>query len=223
MQPAAGKSFAFVALAALALASGLAAQSGATKASGANALQRPALGFSLAVPAGWAEKPDQDAAAMIVQEGRSEIGAMIFVQNEAVPSVVTDVLAKASVRLKNDKERAFISSRFDVFLNRPALIAVLEDKALRYKITLFPRDQEDTSQVYYAIMAVAPLAAFAGAEPALDRIASGFRMLPMAPMAPTAATGPPTPVPSTPTDDRFDRARVIDRILAPQAVKGAEQ
>jgi hypothetical protein len=211
MQPTARRLIALVALAALGLASGLAAQSGASRAPGANAIQRPTLGFSLPVPAGWVEKPAQDAAAMIVQEGHPEICAIIFVQNEAAPSSVTDVLAKASVNMKDGKERKFISNKFDVVLGRPALIAVLEDQTLRYKVTLFPRDGEDTSQVYYAIMAVAPLAAFARAEPALDRIASGFQILPMAPTAPTTSrTG-------TATDDGFDRAKAIDRILAPRA------
>lgn len=150
---------------------------------------------------------------MIVQDSRPEISAMVFVQNEAAPSLVTEVLAKAAVKLKNDKERKFISSRFDVLLDRPALIAVLEDKTLRYKLTLLPREEEDTSQVYYGIMAVAPLAAFARAEPALDRIASGFQILPMATAAPTTSR------PGTSTDDGFDRAKVIDRILAPRPVK----
>lgn len=200
--------------------------SGAVRTPGARVLQRPALGFSLSIPAGWAEKPDQDAAARIVEESQPEIGAMIFVQKEAAPSAVTDVLAKASVKLKNDTERTFISSKFDVVLDRPALIVVLEDKTARYKLTLLPRDEEDTSQIYYGIMTMAPLAAFAQTEPTLDRIAAGFQILPMAEDSARAAAAPPvaaavgteTPRPG-PSADGFDRAKVIERILAPQPAR----
>ena len=183
----------------------------------------------MSVPAGWAEKPDRDAAALIVQESQPEVGAMIFVQKEAAPSAVTDVLAKASVKLKNDKERKVVSSKFDIVLDRPALIAVLEDKTARYKLALLPRDEEDASQIYYGIMTMAPLAAFARTEATLDRIAAGFQILPMAeesarapaasPVATTVATEAPRPGPST---DSFDRAKVIERILAPQPVRRSD-
>lgn len=198
--------------------------SGAMRAPGASTLQRPALGFSLSIPAGWTEKPNQDAAALIVQESQPATGAIVFVQKEATASKVTDVLAKAAVKLKTDKERRVISSKFDIVLDRPALLAVLEDKDARYKLTLFPHDEEDASQIYYGIMTMAPLAAFAQAEPTLDRIAAGFQVLPLAEDSARApAASPAGPAPSATetarpgsSTDGFDRAKVIERILAPQ-------
>lgn len=205
--------------------------SGAMRVPGASTLQRPALGFSLSIPAGWAEKPDQDVAAQIVQDGQPQIGAIVFVRKEAAASKVTDVLAKAAVTLKTDKERTVISSTFDIVLDRPALVAVVEDNTVRYKLTLFPRDEEDASQIYYGIMAMAPLAAFASAASTLDRIAAGFQILPMAedsarvPAASSAEPGPVAtePARSGPLTDGFDRAKVMERILAPQPARKPDE
>lgn len=73
---------------------------------------------------------------------------IFFVQREATPAAVTDVLARAAVKLKNDTTRRLISSKFDVLLDRPVLIAVLEDATIRYKLTVVPR--ETTTACYRA-------------------------------------------------------------------------
>lgn len=202
--------------------------SGAMRAPGASTLERPALGFSLSIPAGWAERPNQDAAAAIGQEGQpDEIGAMVFVQKEAAASKVTDVLAKAAVKMKADTARTFISSTFDIVLDRPALIVVLEDETKRYKLTLLPRDEEDTSQVYYAVSTGAPKASWASVETTLDRIVAGFQVLPMAgdsaraPATPPAVKAPLASGMLSPgtSPAGFDRSKVIERMLAPRPAR----
>ena len=191
-------------------------------------LERTADGFSVAIPAGWTEKPDADAAATIVQRNQPDILAMIFVQKEPAPALVTDVLARAAVKLKTDPSRTLVSSAFDVVADRPALVAIFDDKTARYKLTLFPRDKDAKSQVYYGIMAAAPRALFAKSQETFDRIVAGFEILPgsrvpAGPKAETAAAAadresaaaPARPVGVSGGDP--DRARVIDRILAPRA------
>lgn len=190
-------------------------------------LRRPEQGFAIAIPADWIETSDQDAAASIVQESRPDVRATIFVQKEAALSKVTDVLAKAAVKLKSDKDRTFLSSSFDVVLDRPALLAVLEDQTTRYKLTLLPREEEDASQIYYLVITMAPRAAFGGVEPTLDRVAAGFQILPMAESArasavqPAVKAVPPAIGMLSPgaSPAGFDRAKVIERILAPHPAR----
>ncbi len=182
-------------------------------------LRRPELGFAVSVPTGWVEKPDPETAATIVQESRPEIGAMVFVQTEPAPAAVTDMLVKAVARLKANPDRQLVSSRFGTVLDRSALIAVLEDKAARYKLTLLPRDAGDASRGYYGVMTMAPLAAFAGAEPMLDRIAAGFQILPVTESPRPAASANDAPRPAA-SREVFDRGKVLDRILAPSKPVG---
>lgn len=132
---------------------------------GAAVLSRPADGFSVVVPAGWKPGADADGTPAIVQVSQSDVRVIFFVQREATAAAVTDVLARAAVRLKNDTTRRLISSKFDVLLDRPVLIAVLEDATIRYKLTVVPRETNDQSQIHYAVMAAAP----AGCSPRLKR------------------------------------------------------
>ena len=181
----------------------------ATQSPGVQIISRPADGFSLSVPAGWVEKSDSDGTTMIVQKSQPEVLVMLFVQREATPTAVTDVLAKASVKLKDDASRKVISSQFDVVLDRPALVAVSEDATARYKLTLLPREEGDRSQIYYGVVAAAPRAVFAKVEAALDRVVAGFAVVPLG--ASRSQSGRPAPA-----DPRFDRAKAIERILAPR-------
>lgn len=207
---------------AVAVVVGLAAVAQATQSPGGQILSRPADGFSVPVPAGWVEKADPDGTATIVQKSQPEVLVMFVVQREATSSVVTDVLAKASVKIKNDTSRKNISSKFDVVLDRPALLAVSEDGTARYKLTLLPREEGDRSQIYYGVVAAAPRAMFAKVEPALDRIVAGFLIVPMKTGTAARAQSPPrTPTQSAPPASRpatpaIDRAKVIERILAPR-------
>lgn len=209
------RTIAFVALAALA------AGAGAVRAQ--TVVQRPADGFSILVPSGWAEKSDSDSAIAIAQRTQPSVQTMVFVQKEAAPAAITDVLARAAVKLKNDKTRTLVSSKFDVVLDRPALVAVLEDKTARYKLVLIPRDEDETSQIFYGIMSAAPAALFAKSEPAFDRVVGGFQIVPMAAAAAQPKPSGSRPVPAAPTGATaarpsttgIDRAGVLERILAP--------
>lgn len=194
----------------------------ATQSPGVQTLSRPADGFSLPVPAGWVEQADPDGTAMIVQQSQPDVLVMFFVQREATATTVTDVLATASVKLKNDASRHVISSKFDVVLDRPALVAVSEDETARYKLTLLPREEGDRSQIYYGVVAAAPRAMFAKAAPALDRIVAGFQIVALA-SATTAQAQSPRRTPtrgtlpaSGPATPAIDRATVIERILSPR-------
>ena len=179
---------------------------------GTPVLSRPADGFSVVVPGGWAEGADADGTAAIVQTAQSDVMVIFFVQREAAPGAVTDVLARAVVKLKNDTTRRLISSKFDVLLDRPVLIAVLEDATVRYKLTVVPRDEGDNSQIYYGVMAAAPRQVFAKVEAALDRIVAGFTTVPLEPRA----SGPGR---EGPAGSAIDHAKVLERILAPWPTK----
>lgn len=177
-------------------------------------LTRRDQGFTLAIPTGWVEKADPDAAT-IVQKAQPDVAVMVFVQREPSRAVVTDLLAKASVKLKSDSTRKLLTSSFEVVLDRPALVAVLEDATARYRLTLVPRDEGDTSQVYYGVMATAPKALFAKAAPVLDKAVAGFRIVATSAAAAPAPTraressggrGAAAPV--------FDRTKAIDQRLA---------
>lgn len=176
---------------------------------GAEVLSRPADGFSVVVPAGWNPGAAADGTPAIVQVSQSDVMVIFFVQREATPSAVTEVLARAAVKLKNDTTRTLISSKFDVLFDRPVLIAVLEDETIRYKLTVIPRDQEDQSQIYYGVMAAAPRGMFAKVETALDRIVAGFAIAPLETLAsPAGRTAPGQPA--------VDRTKAIERMLAPR-------
>lgn len=176
---------------------------------GAAVLSRPADGFSVVVPAGWKPGADADGTPAIVQVSQSDVRVIFFVQREATAVAVTDVLARAAVKLKNDTTRRLISSKFDVLLDRPVLIAVLEDATIRYKLTVVPRETNDQSQIYYGVMAAAPRGMFAKVEAALDRIVAGFTIAPQATGAPQSGR----PGPALPA---VDRAKAIERMLAPR-------
>jgi hypothetical protein len=206
-------------------------------------LQRPAEGFNVPIPAGWIEKADPESGTMIVQRDQPNVLAMVFVQKEAAPATVTDVLANSLAKLKADKTRTLITSRIGAVADRPALIAILEDKTARYKLTLVPRDKEDKSQTYYGVMQAAPAALFTQSEPVFDRIVAGFQILQTpgsgssasatpavrtppaastpAAKAPPAASAPAAKAPAAasaqaPSSGDFDRAKAIERILGPQ-------
>lgn len=208
---------AFRTMATLGVVIGLAAGVPAAQAPAARTLSRPADGFAMSVPAGWEERADPDSAAALVQKAQPGVAAMVFVRKEPSRAAVTDVLAKAAVKLKADSSRTVVSSGFDVVLDRPALIAVLEDKTVRYKLTLLPRDEGDTSQIYYGVMALAPKALFAKAAPSLDRIIAGFRITPTVASGPTRGGGPSPASPAASAASAVDRAKVFERILASQA------
>lgn len=176
---------------------------------GAMVLARPLDGFSVAVPSGWEQRADADGTAAVVQTAAPDVMVLFFVQWEDAPAAVTDVLAKAAVRLKADTTKTVISSKFDVLFDRPVLVAILEDTTVRYKLTVVPRDKEDRSQIYYGLMAAAPRAMFAKFEAELDRIAAGLTITPIA----TAEAGQAS---RTAPDQPVDRAKVLERILAPR-------
>ena len=194
----------------------------AAQSPGARLLSRPADGFSVSVPAGWVEKTESGGTPMIVQNSQPDVLVMFFVQREATPTAVTDVLAKASVKLKNDASRKVISSQFDVVLDRPALVAVSEDATARYKLTLLPREEGDRSQIYYGVVAAAPRAMFAKVEAALDRIVAGFTIVALATATAAPAQSPPrattqgAPTANGSATAASNRAKVTERILSPR-------
>ncbi|MEW6321946.1 MAG: hypothetical protein AB1635_12785 [Acidobacteriota bacterium] len=165
-------------------------------------------GFAISLPTGWVETTEPGIAAAVAPKADPGVSVMVLVQTEPTDALVTDVLAKAAARLKGDGSRTVVSTAFDVVLDRPALIAVLEDATTRYKLTLLPREQGERSRIFYGIMAAAPRGRFAAVAPVLDKVAAGFRVLP-GPVTPATA-----PVGSSTT--AIDRAAVIDRILAPR-------
>lgn len=179
-------------------------------------LTRSAHGFSLAIPSGWIEKADPDAAT-ILRKAQPEVAAMVLVQTERAPAAVTDVLANAAVKLKTDTSRHVVSSSFEVVLDRPALVAVLEDETTRYRLTLLPRDEGDRSQVFYGVMALAPKALFAKSVPIFDRIVAGFRIVPMAASGPTRSGPAASRAQVAPAPSAIDRAKAIERLLAPKS------
>jgi len=174
-------------------------------------LSRPAEGFTLSMPAGWSEQTVSGAAAAIAQASAPDVLVMVFVQREAAAVPVTDALATSAVRLKADKTRTILSTAFDVTQGRPSLTAVLEDETARYKLTVIPRDAGDTSQVYYGVMTAAPRAKFADAQVMLDRIAGGFSIVAL-----TSTAAPASSPVAAPAASGLDRAKVIERILAPR-------
>lgn len=184
-------------------------------------------GFSLQVPGGWQAVNDPGAAAFIARTDNADVVTLVFVQREKAPTDVTEMLANVLSKMKSSTEQKLLTHKFDVFLDRPALIAEYEDADTRFKTTIVPREYEDRSQVYYVVTAGAPKALFAKMAPAFDTIIAGFRILETmaaadarpgaspsagAPGA-AAASGKYTPPPG------FDRAKVLERILAPQPVK----
>jgi hypothetical protein len=153
---------------------------------------------------------------------------MVFVQREKAPAGVTDVLARVSARMKADTARTVISSRFDVFLDRPALFAELEDADSRYRVTVIPRETGDTSQIFYVITTLAPKALFAKAAASLDKVRDGFQITAIgkaaaaaskpAAASPAAKTPPREAVPAAPAGGVVsleERAKYFERILAP--------
>lgn len=206
------------------LALGLAA---AAAAPAAQSLARPADGFTLAIPSGWQEDPGAENA--ISQSGHAGVAAMVFVQREKAPADVTDVLAKVSARMKADAARKVIWSKFDVYLDRPALLAELEDADSRFRITVIPRETGDRSQIFYVITTVAPKAAFTRVAASLDAVRDGFEITAIgkaaAAPAPTSSPGAsaartpprdePPAAPAGPAASGPARERFFERILAP--------
>ena len=200
---------------------------------GSATLTKADLGFSLPIPSGWLEVNDPDAAAVIARTDNAEVTVLVFVQREPAPSVVTDTLAKVLVKMQSATEQKLLTHKFDVFLDRPALIAEYENAVGHYRTVVVPREYEDRSQVYYVVTAGAPKTLFAKTAPALDKILAGFTILEK-----TGAAGPRSgggasstgagSGTGTGTVDKagkyqpppgFDRAKVIERILAPQPIK----
>jgi hypothetical protein len=173
----------------------------------AQTLSRPADGFALAIPSGWQEEPGADN--VISQAGDTGLAAMVIVQREKAPSGVTDVLARVSTKMKADTSRKVIWSKFDVFMDRPALVAEIEDDASRFRITAIPRDTGDTSQIFYVIMTLAPKAAFSRAAASLDRVRDGFRITAIGKAAPAPKPRPAGAV------SLSERRKYFERILTP--------
>lgn len=202
------------------------------QAVGPTVLQRPASGFSIAIPAGWQEHIDPEIAASIVPTGRDDVAFMVLLRQEDGPVDVQSTLARMLAKMFEDPKRKAVSQTFNVFQKRMALVAEFDDDTSRYQMTLFPRDGGAQSQVFYAIMAIAPKQDAPLLTPVFDGIKAGFQMTAMSPtQAPgsTGATSRPQAQnqpasttqaarpggPMTPAQ----RAEVIDRILAP---RGAE-
>ena len=195
----------------------------------AQSLARPADGFTLAIPRGWQEEPGAENA--ISQAGNTGLGAMVMVQREKAPANVTDVLARASAHMKAEPGRTVIWSRFDVFMDRPALMAELEDADSRFRVTVIPRETGDQSQIYYAIMTLAPKAAFAKAAASLDKVRDGFQITAIGKAAakPSPKAAPPAPpktaAPAAPAGAAVslsERAKYFERVLAPPKPGGGE-
>ena len=209
---------------------------------GASTISKPADGFTLAVPSGWKVVTDPSVAAVLAQADRADVTVKVRVQREKAAVDATDVMAKALVQMKSDPAVTWVTDRFDVFLDRPALFAEFEDGAgAHFKVVMVPRDFEDRSQVYYVITAGAPKASFAKLAAAFDRLIAGFAITTGAAAATTRAgsstpsaasgsagaarSGSRTPTPSAKTPARstpprgFDRDKVIERILAPTPTK----
>ena len=203
-------------LLACAVVMSVAAPLGAAQSQSARTLSRPADGFAMPVPAGWEERADPDSAAALVQKAQPDVAAMVFVQKEPSRTAVTDVLARAAVKMKADSSRKVVSSSFEVLLDRPVLVAVLEDATTRYRLTLVPKGEGGTSQGYFGVMTLGPQALFAKAAPVFDRIVAGFRITPTVTSGPTRG-GAPSPAPAAaPAPRTVDRAKAIERILAPR-------
>jgi len=111
-------------------------------------------------------------------------------------------------------------------MDRPALVAEIEDDASRLRITAIPRDTGDTSQIFYVIMTLAPKAAFSRAAASLDRVRDGFRITAIgkAAPAPKPRPAPRAPAAKTPTAaaprpagavSLSERQKYFERILAP--------
>jgi hypothetical protein len=209
---------------------------------------KPEHGFSLAVPSGWQVVNETDAAAAIARTDNRDVMAMVFVRREAKATVITDTLAKALSAMKNSTEQKLVTNSFDVFLDRPALLAEYEDATAHYRTVLVPREYEDRSQIYYGVTIGAPKAAYAKLAATFDRVLAGFQIVDLAPSpkapagqapSPKASAGQPPPPKATASQPPspkasagqapapkpaqlprgFDRAKVIERILAPQPIK----
>ncbi len=197
-------------------------------------LQRPASGFSIAIPAGWLEHVDPEIAAAISPTGRDDVAFMVFLRQEDGPVNVEDMLARMLGKMFEDPKRKVVSQAFDVFQKRTALVAEFDDDTSRYQITMFPRDAAAKSQTYYIIMAIAPKKDAAPLTPVFDGIRAGFQLTAMSPApAPGSIGATPRPhsqnqgnsatQPSTPGTAMTpaQRADVIDRILAPRGAESA--
>lgn len=170
-------------------------------------------GFSLNVPAGWTTVADPDAAAAMVRADNRRVRATVFVGRKPAPTEVTETLSQALSAISGTAGQTLVSSSFDVYLDRPALIAVYEDATTRYRMVFVPRDFEERSQVYYGITVAAPKASFAKLAAAIDRVFTGFTILDRA-AATTAGGGLPA-VSASPVSKDFDRDAAIERILSP--------
>lgn len=186
-------------------------------------IARPAEGFAVAAPAGWKEDVAASGVALaLARADRKGVTASVEVHREPAPAAVTSVLARLSVRLADDTARKVVSSDFAVVHDRPALVAELEDKTMRYRLTVVPRDTGETSQVYYLVTTAAPRAAYASMKSAFDAVVAGLRITPMGTAASTTAAPSAAPVaPSAPASTYkpgtpVDRQGVFDRILAPR-------
>ena len=158
------------------------------QAVGPAVLQRPAAGFSIAIPAGWVEHVDPEIAAAMVPSGRDDVAFMVFLRQEDPPADVEATLSRMLGKMFEDPKRKVVSQTFDVFQKRTALVAEFDDDTSRYLMTLFPRDAGAKSQMYYAIMAIAPKKDVLLLTPAFDQIKAGFQMTALSPAQP--AGGP---------------------------------
>jgi len=201
---------------------GMCASAGAQPA----ALTRPADGFALTVPAGWKDATAGGATVALVRADRPGVQVTIEVHREPAPAPVTAVLARLSVRLADETARTVVSSDFAVVHDRPALVAELEDKTTRYRLTAVPRDEGETSQVYYLVTAAAPRAAYAAQKASFDAIVAALQITPMGATATTAAApastraAPSAPASTYTPGTPVNRQDVFDRILAPRPPGG---
>jgi len=184
-------------------------------------IARPADGFAIAVPAGWTEVTAEGTAVALARGDRPNVRVTVDVHREPAAVEVTAVLARLSVRLGEDAARTVVSSEFAVVHDRPALVAELEDKATRYRLTAIPHEAGSTSQIYYLVTASAPRAAYAAQKASFDALVGALQFTAVG----AAPAGPPATAPSAPASTYtpgapLDRQRMFDRILAPRPPGG---